>query len=215
MKLKAELKNDQNDAVRESGNIPAVVYGKQEESGAIKINASEFLKLYKEAGTSTIFELEVDGDSKDVLIKEVQKHPVSGDILHADFYAIERGVEIEIDVSVEFIGEAPAAKTGVVIKSLNEIKVKTIPRNMPSQIEVDLAKLEEVGQSISVADLDVIEGVTFMNDPADVIVSVTAQRTAEEAQEAEGGDEAPDMDAIESEGEKPEAEGEGEDKASE
>lgn len=203
MKLKAELKNEQNNSeVREGGNIPAVVYGKTEESTPVFVNASEFGKLYKDAGTSTIFELEVGGDSKDVLIKDIQRHPVSRDILHIDFYAIERGVEMEVDVAVEFVGEAPAAKTGIVMKNITELKVKTLPRNMPSQIDVDLSKLAEVGDSITVADLDALEGVTFMNEPEDVVVSVAAQRTVEEAEEASEG---PDMDSIEVEGAKEEA----------
>ena len=182
------------DSVRAAGKIPAVVYG-DGETVVISVPRSEFIALYKEAGTSTILEMTGLTEAKDVLVKDMQYDPVSGEILHIDFYATTKGEKMEAEVSIEFIGVSEAEKSGAqVIKVMREIMVEAEPRNLPSEITVDLSAIVKVGDTITVSDLPALEGVVYLADAEDAVV------TSSEAQEiVEEEVEAIDMSAIETE----------------
>ena len=146
----------------------------------------------------------------EVLIHDVAFDPAKGGVTHVDFYAIERGKELTVDVALEYVGEPPVEKTGATAnKVLHEIEVTCLPRNLPSHIEVDLSVLVDEESAIHVKDLNIPEGVTVENDPEDVVVNVSEAREEEPEEVAEV-----DMDAIEVEGKGKEdgEEGEGEDK---
>lgn len=180
--------------LRAEGMIPAVCYGKEDETLAVSISAGEFERVFREAGTSALIAFSCDGEERDVLVKEVQRHPVSEDVLHIDFYAIVRGVEMEVTVPLEFIGEAPAEKAGATVsKILRELTVLTLPRNIPSHIDVDLSAVAEVGDAIQIKDLSLPEGVTVVGDVDDSVV--TSSVVQDEPEEEEGPTEI-DMDAI-------------------
>lgn len=189
------------------GVVPGVLYGPKVESMSISIDAAELLRVFKEAGESSIIELKEGDDSHDVLIHDMQFEPVTGEIRHFDLYAIERGKKITVHVPIEFIGSAPGEKAGgVVSKNLLEIEIESMPRNLPQHIDVDISGLE-IGGKVMVSDLPAIEGVEYLLDPEDSIISIS------EAKEEEIPEEAPNIDDIEVEGEKKE-ETEGEEKDS-
>jgi len=183
------------EAIRNEGFIPAVCNGNGE-SFVISLNASEFMAVYKEAGSSAIIELEGIGESKDVLVKEVQRHAVSEDILHVDLYATTKGESIEATVPLVFEGLAPAEKQGGSIsKVLREVTVVSLPRDLPSEIVVDMTQMEQVGDNILVKDLVLGDGVSVTEDPEEAVVtSSVAQEIVEEETPTEI-----DMSAIESE----------------
>ncbi len=211
MKLTAVTRdsNASLEALRAEGKIPAVCYGKKDDSQALSLDASEFTALYRDAGGSAIIELEGVGDSKDVLIKDVQRHALTEDILHVDLYIITKGEEIEAVVPVEFSGDAPVEKAGgVVVKVIREFTVRAMPKDLPSEIVVDLSVLAEVGSSIQVKDINVPSGVTLLADEDEAVVTASAtQEYVEEETPTEI-----DMDAIQSEqkgkGEEEESSGE-------
>ncbi len=196
------------DTLRAAGSIPAVCNGSGE-STVITLDSSEFAAVYKEAGTSSIIELEGVGDSKDVLIKEIQRHPVSEEVLHVEFYVTTKGETIEASVPLVFEGMAPAEKAGGSIsKILREVTVISLPRDLPSEVVVDMTQMTEVGDNILVKDLVLAEGVTVAEDPEEAVVtSSVAQEIVEEEVVTEI-----DMSAIESE-QKGKGEEEGEDSA--
>lgn len=164
------------------GSIPAVVYGAKVEAQPITLDARAFDKVLREAGESTLIKLTGLSEEHEVLIQEVDEDPVKGFVRHVDFYAIERGKEIEVTVALEFINESPAAKRGAqLVKVLHEVEVKTTPGKLPSHFEVDLSVLTEVDQQIHVSDLAVEEGVHILNEPEEVVALV--QEAAEEVEE--------------------------------
>ncbi len=183
--------------VNEKKELKAVVYGPHMENNlTITVSPTEFKRVFKEAGTSQIISLSIDGEEHEVMIKDFQLNPVSDDFVHVDFYAITRGEEMEVAVPFEFKGEAPALESGnnILNKVLSEIKVKCLPRNIPSEIEIDLGALEKAGDSIRLADIKLPEGVEFLTDNFDeVIVSVSENKEEveenTEAQKEEGGSE--------------------------
>lgn len=193
-------------ALRAKGLLPAVVYGPKEATTPMNIDLREFKKMYEEAGESTIVVLKGLDDDKEVLIHDVAYDPVFGNPIHVDFYAIERGKKLTVDVELVFVGEAPAVKTGggVITKVLHELEVECLPRNLPQHIDVDLSGLTEIDQQIHVKNIVLPEGVEALNDPDDVVVVVS-----EVKEEVEEEPTAIDMDAIqvEKKGKEEDAEG--------
>lgn len=160
--------------IRKAGKMPAVFYGKKEASTPIMISYSDFERTLKEAGESTIINLNGDGIDVDVLIHEIDADPVTDKPRHADFYAIEKGKKIEIDVPLEFVGVAPAVKTlgGVLVKVMHEIKIEALPKDLPQKIEVDISSLNTFEDVIIAKDLKLPNGVEIKENQEEVIVSV-------------------------------------------
>lgn len=179
--------------LREAGKLPAVVYGPKEESTPLTLDRSTFEKLFKQAGESSVIELEGLGEKKDVLVHEVTFDARRGGIVHVDFYAMEAGKEITVGIPLEFVGEAPALKLNATLtKVLHEIEVTCLPKNLPQHIEVDISVLDTLEKQIHVKDLSIPANVKVENDPEDVVALIQ-----EVVEEAEAPVEAIDMDAIE------------------
>src|SRR3989344_5530878 len=128
--LKGEIreKNVNLTALRAQGFIPAVYYGHKEKPVACVVPKSEFKKVWKEAGESTIVVLDTPKGKVNTLIQEVQVDPVRGEPIHADFYVLEKGKKVEVHIPVEFIGIAPAVKDfgGTLVKVLHEIEIEAL-----------------------------------------------------------------------------------------
>jgi large subunit ribosomal protein L25 len=186
--------NTKIDTLRANGQMPAVVYGPKQEAIAITIDSKIFDKVRKEAGESTIIELEGLKTPLEVLIQGVEFNPVKLEVLHADFYAVERGKEMTTHVALEFIGEASveANKIGNVTKVLHEVDVTCRPSDLPSHIDVDLSTLVNLEDKILLKDLKLGKGVTIDGDGEDPVAVVSAMKEEEEEEAV-----ALDMDAIE------------------
>jgi large subunit ribosomal protein L25 len=181
-------------ALRAENKIPAVFYGRKEKSTPITISEKEFQKVWEDAGESTVISLHGVGRDIDALIHDVQFHPVTDKPIHADFYVIEKDRKITVEVPLEFIGEAPAEKAGLVlVKVLHEIEIESLPANLPQHIEVDLGVLVDAESQILIKDLKLPEGVSAIAESEEVVVSVTEARE----EELETPSEAPDMASIE------------------
>jgi large subunit ribosomal protein L25 len=180
-KINASVREQRKKAVqelREEGMIPAVVYGKSGNT-AITLGASEFKKVYSDAGESSVIDLALEGKTVHVIVKEVQLHPISYEIIHADLYEVDMNKDIIAAVPIIFIGEAPAVKLGgVLITNLDEIEVKSKPGDLPHEITVDLSVLKELEASIYVTDLPIPANVT-VETGADVLVVKVAEKKEE------------------------------------
>lgn len=182
------------DALRAGGKVPAVFYGRKEESTPISISEKDFLKTWGEAGESAVVSLNGAGFDIDALIHDVQVDPVTERPIHVDFYAIEKDRKITVEVPIEFVGEAPAEKAGLVlVKVLHEIEVESLPANLPQHIEVDLEVIIDIQSQILIKDLKFPEGVKATAESEEVVVSVNEARE----EEPEAPVEAPDMASIE------------------
>ena len=187
---------EKRDGKAAAGKIPAVVYGPKQDSIPLTLDKAVFEKLFKEAGESTIINLEGLDEAVEVLVHDVAFNPIKGGIQHVDFYAIERGKELTTNVTLEFIGEAPAEKQGgVLTKALHEVEVTCRPSALPKHIGVDVSVLVDFDTVIRVSDLPLPEGVKIENDPEETVAVVTPVKEEEEEPAA-----AVDMDAIEVEG---------------
>ncbi len=171
------------EALRKNGMIPAVLYGHKVEPIQLSINYLDFSRAYKSAGESTLIELALEGKKPvNVLVQEVATHPLSGRFIHVDFYQVNMKEEIETDVPLEFIGESAAVKTlsGVLVRSLEEVKVKCLPNDLPRALEVDLSKLATFDDAIKIGDIKLPQGVAVLDDLETVVATVAAPRTEAE-----------------------------------
>ena len=180
-------------ALRAAGKLPAVLYGPKEAATALWLSCSEFEKVFKEAGESTVIALSGLDEDKDVLVQDIMHHPLTSAPLHVDFYAIEKGKKVMVNVPLAFIGEAPVEKIGgLLTKVLHELEIEAMPKDLPHQIEIDVSSITGFDSQITVADISVPAGVTVLNNREEVVV--VAQEAKEEA---EAPVEQVDMSAIE------------------
>jgi large subunit ribosomal protein L25 len=179
--------------LRKQGDMPAVFYGKKESATPISISAAEFMKIWKEAGESSVITIKREEGTVEALIKDVDFDPVTGKPRHADFYVFEKGHALEVSVPLEFEGESPAEKElgAIVVKVLHEIEIKAQPQNLPHEIVVDISVLAKLEDQITAADLKLPQGVELVQNSEDVVALVSMP-------EEEPVEEAPvDLDAIE------------------
>lgn len=168
---------------RREGRVPAVVYGHSVESTSLWVNALDLKRLLKKSGESTIIDLKIDGkDDRNVLIHEIQKNGVTGKFTHVDFFQVRMDEEIETEVELVFIGEAPAVKTlgGILVKSIDKVTVKCLPANLPSHIDVDVSMIDSFEKHLTVGDLKISDKVKLDIDPETVVALVTPPRTEAE-----------------------------------
>jgi large subunit ribosomal protein L25 len=177
-----------------TGSIKAVVYGPKFASTSIAINQKDFTKMYKTAGESTVVVLSGLKDDVDTLIHDIQRNVKNGEIIHADFYALEKGKKITVHVPLVFVGISDAVKThsADLIKNIFEVEIEADAKDLPHEIEIDISVLTEVDQHISIADIKAPKGVKILNHSDDVVV--TASKHVEEVEETPADI---DMSAIE------------------
>ena len=163
--------------LRKQGLVPAEFYGHNAKNISFSVAAKEFSKGFKEAGESTVLKLVFDNEKINVLIHDVDRNPLTDEILHIDFYGIKMDQKIKIKVPILFIGEAPAVKEqgGVVVKAINEIEVEALPADLPHHIEVDLSALSAIGNSIFVKDFNINKGVKVLVDFETVVATIIEQ----------------------------------------
>src|SRR3989344_3862715 len=169
--------------LRKEGKIPANLFGKDIKSKALDVEEKEFRKIFKEVGETALINVKVDSEAYPALIHKVQLDPKTDSILHVDFHKVNLKEKITTNVPVVLVGESPAEKSGVglVLQTLNEVEVESLPTDIPHNFEVSIDKLEEVGQSLHVKDLKVDKAkVEIKNDPEEVIVSVQTAEMKEE-----------------------------------
>lgn len=184
---KRDIKLDLNQ-LREGGKIPAVFYGNDVESTPISVSSSDFKRVWREAGSSSLISLKGIDSDKEALIQDLDIDPISSQVRHIDFYIIKRGQIMETVVPIEFIGISPAVKElgGILVKALHELKIEVLPKDLPKNIEVDISALKEIDSTILVKDLKLPEGVKALEEPEESVASVSqAQEDVEETGEVD------------------------------
>lgn len=197
--------------LRSQGLVPIILYGKEVKPIPLSMPIGLFIKLYKEAGETTIIDLKIEGADKShpILIKDLQLDPVTDEHIHVDFYVIKAGEKLRATVPLIFEGESLAVKDlgGILITNKNEVEIECLPKDLPKEIKVDISGLNQIDDSIMVKDIKVPSGVDVLDELGDSII-VVAPPAAEEEEEIVSEEEA--VDAVETTGEKSEDDTEGE-----
>ena len=175
--------------LRNTGKVPAVVYGYGTKNTSVKVDEVEFIKIIREVGRNGVIDLGVGSKTIKVMVSDYQFDPLKNQITHIDFLAINMTEERTVDVPVHLVGEAVGAKEGGVVEQpLFDLQITATPENIPESIEVDITELE-VNDSYSVADIKVSGDFTIENDPEESVVTVvppTDEPTEEEVEAMEG-----------------------------
>ena len=189
--------------LRQRGLAPGVVYGGGREATAIAFNVANFERLLEKShgGINTLIDLKVAGggdfDGRQVLVKELQRDPISGAYLHADLYAVDLAQTIHVSVPIHLTGTAIGVSLGggILDFATRELDVECLPNAIPEEFTLDVSALE-IGDSLHVRDIAIAEGVEILNDPDVTVLSVVAPvAIEEEAPAEEAGEEGEAVDA--------------------
>ena len=178
------LKADKRDKIgrlntlREQGYMPAVFYGRKEESTPIQIKKIDFIKTWRDAGESTVIKLDLGDNSIEALIKEVDFDPIKNEPRHADFYVFEKGHKVEIAVPLVFEGIPVAVKElgGILVKVMHELNIEADPSKLPHEIKVDVSKMSDLDSQILAKDITLPSGVELIDEADEVVASIATAK---------------------------------------
>lgn len=173
--------------LRNSGFVPAVYYGPKQECTPIVIKENDFMKVWKQAGESSVVVIKDEAGSHDCLIHDIQKDAVTDRIIHADFYVLEKGKKVTVKVPLEFVGVSAAVKGGgVLTKVMHEVEIEAEAANLPHHIEVDISVLETYENQIHAKDLKLGSGVSLAQgvNVEEVVVLATPPKEEKEEESA-------------------------------
>jgi len=178
---KRDVFGKQTKQLRKKGFVPAELYGRGIQNLHLSLSRQEFLKAFREAGENTIINVMIDGKPHPVLIYDVQRDSISGEFLNIDFYQFRADEEIELQVPIVFIGEAPAVKEkgAVLTKAMDQVEIRALPADIPHHLEVNLSVLTDIGQSVYVKDLPSGK-FEILVSPGTVVVTASEVKVEEE-----------------------------------
>ncbi len=183
---RAETGKNVNRRLRAQGLIPGVVYGAGKQAVAVAVSPKEIGAILRSSsGENTLFDLELEGARRKVILKQFQLEPLKGQLLHADFFELALDKRMKVKVHVELQGTPVGVKNqgGLLDFICRELECECLPADIPERITVDVSALE-LGQHFRVGEIQAPAKVTMLTDPEVVVAHVVVKR-AEEAAAAE------------------------------
>ncbi|MDQ5882879.1 MAG: large subunit ribosomal protein [Patescibacteria group bacterium] len=203
-----------NKILRKQEIVPAVVYGRKTQPLSLEIKLKDFLPIYHKAGETDLIDLIIEDEegkkiTKKVLVQEVNRDYINNKPLHLDFYEVEMDKPVTTHVPLIFVGEPPAVKLGgILVKSMDELEIEALPKDLPHALEVDVSSLDSFDKSVYVRDVKLPPGVKSLVKEDTPIATINAPLTEEELEEELG--KVKTVAEVEVEGEKKEEKEEGE-----
>lgn len=193
--LKAEKREERGKGparrLRADGRVPGVVYGKEADTIALSVDAVDAEYLFRSISTdNTIVDLDLEGEKASIptLVREIQAHPFKDTLVHIDFYRIQEGVKVDVDIPVHLNGVPDGVKNsgGILQQVIHELPVSVLPYKIPESIEIDVTGLG-MNESIHVGDIELDEEVEVLLDLERTIATVVAPKelVVEEEEEEE------------------------------
>jgi len=169
--------------LRGTGKVPAILYGRGLDPLILTVDRRDlYAALHTEAGANALINLEVEGTKKPFLTvaREIQRHPVRGEIAHLDFISISLDEKINAEVGIEFLGTPLSVREeGALVETIrNSVNVEALPLDIPAHIQLDISEMA-LNDTLKVSDLPVIDGVEYVDDPESSVVTVIIPRVAE------------------------------------
>ncbi|MBI4080878.1 MAG: 50S ribosomal protein L25 [Candidatus Levybacteria bacterium] len=160
--------------LRREGILPANVYGKDLQSLPVQVPLKDFEAVFKEVGETGLIDLQVDGQSRPVLVKNLQMEHPQRLPLHVDFFQVNLKEKVKTMAPLETVGEPTAVteKIGLMLQQISEIEVEALPGDLPEKIEVPVEHLAAIGDAVTVADLKIPADVTVLTDPGQTVVKI-------------------------------------------
>lgn len=169
--------------LRHEGQIPGIINGYQIESTPISVATSAFKRILKDEGLNAVVRVSIEGKEYNTLIHQITTETFTKEINHIELLSVNMSEETEVEAEIVLVGEAPGVKLGgALTQNLYSVIVSATPDKLPEKIEVDISKLS-IGQSITVADLEITADFTIVTDGAEQICAISEARAAEETVE--------------------------------
>ena len=170
------------DILRKDGFTPCVFYGAKETTTSVTVSSKELEKAWKEAGESSVITLKGDFGDHDALIHDIAVDPLTSKILHADFYVIEKGKKINVNVPIEFEGIAPAVKDlgGILVKVVHEVEIEAMPKDLPHNLVVDISLIKDFDTHVTAGQIKLPAGVTLLTDPEEIVAMASEPKEEKE-----------------------------------
>ena len=172
---RASIGRKNAEEIKKQGFLPVVLYGNGIKNQYFQVKVNEFAKIYKEAGSSTILDLNVDGTpASKVLIYDVNLDPVRDFPIHADLFQLNMNEEITVTIPLKFVGKSSAVATKgcILVKSISNLEIKCLPDKLIKDLEVDISKLDNIEDSIRVKELHLPEGVKTTRNLEDIVAII-------------------------------------------
>ena len=191
---KRTVKGKQVKSLRREGLLPGVIYGRigkdQIDPIKIQLELRETSKKINKLTGSSLVNLNLEGETYPVILREAQRDVIYGTLLHVDFMAVSLTEKLQTAVPIELIGQAPAEinMAAVVVTGISELEIECLPQDLPERIEVDATVLVDIDSAIYVKDLDLPDSYDVLTDPEELIASVTYVTIEEEPEEEEEGE---------------------------
>jgi large subunit ribosomal protein L25 len=186
---------------RAAGKVPGIVYGRGMHPVAVEVDRRALVTaLHTDAGMNVLLDIEIDGETTLALTRELQRDPVKGTLLHADFVKVDRTQAIEVEVPVRLTGDAAGVREGGVLEhQLFTVHVRCLPTSVPEHIDADITELG-ISESLKVADLATGRDYEILNDPEAVVAMIAAPVTQEQLEAMEAAVSGAGVEVAEVEG---------------
>ena len=175
--------------LRREGMVPVHFYGRGVDSLALQVEAATLRRVITAAGRNVPVKVNIDGrDGEEIcFIRDAQRHPVSEDLLHVDFYRVDVDRVVRAEVPVILDGDAPAVPNlgGVLLQPFNSLEVEALPLDMPAALHVDVNGLEDFEAAVRIGDIPIAREVTILRDDQEVVARVAPPRIEEEEEEVD------------------------------
>lgn len=190
LELKAEVRTilgKKVNAIRKTGFTPAILYGHGKKPVSVTVNTRDFEKIFKEAGETTLFALNLEDKKHNVFIHDFARDPLSGKIIHVDFFEVRMDERIKTKVPFVFVGESQAVKAdgGVLVRAMQEVEVEALPQDLPKEIAVNISSLKTFEDKIQVKDLVLTGNIKVLAHLDETIALVAPPRSEKELEELE------------------------------
>lgn len=181
--IRNEIGKNASHRVRDEGDIPAIVYGNQVTPIPIQVNRKQMEGIVRKLGTNAIINLVVGADQKTVMVKEIQRNPVSREMQHIDFQVIQHNEPVQTTVPVKLVGRGKEEyRDNIIQQQLRELTIECLPQHIPENIKIDISEMT-VGKPLTVADVEFGEEISILNDPNETIATFLKADKLKEADE--------------------------------
>lgn len=178
---------------RSEGKVPAAIYGKDVDTVSVLLNQKELEDTLRQVGSNGVFEVDVEGDTYQVFVKEQKSAAIKPILFHVDLLAFTKGQKVTMSIPVYITGEE-SIDEGYVSQSISELEVDVAPAKAPSEYTVDVSKMT-IGDSVSAGDIELDSETTLLTDADSTVVSISAPDAVEE-ETTETSDEMPEPEVI-------------------
>ena len=182
---RTEVGKGPNNRLRQSGRIPAIVYG-HDEPIPVSLEERSFMLAFKNISESTLVELGIGKDKRNVLVKDYQEDVLSGRVLHVDFFEVEAGKKLRTHVAIHLVGTPQEVREGALLETqLHEVEIECVPKDLPDTIDVPVEGLTSE-KALHVSDIKVPAGVRVVTNGDAVVAAIVRSRAEVEASAADG-----------------------------